>query len=175
MQPVFGADEHTDKPAKGWYVWLMRACGALAALLFGAMGLLITCDVVLRNMGLHWIAASTEISEYMLMVATFVAAPWLLYQGAHIRIDLVVQQLPARLAQGLELACNVLAAVVCAVLAWQALRVTRDAAEQGSMVFKELMFPQWWLNLPLLFGASLMAVEFVRRAVQMVRVFARRP
>lgn len=174
MHTAPGAPEHSAPTPAGWYTWLMRVCGGVAALLFGAMGLLIASDVLLRNLGLHWIPASTEISEYMLMVATFVAAPWLLHQGAHIRIDLLVQKLPLRWAQRLELVCDVLAALVCAVLAWHSARVALDAHGQGSMVFKELMFPEWWLYLPLLFAAVLMAVEFVRRAVCALRALARR-
>jgi TRAP-type C4-dicarboxylate transport system permease small subunit len=33
------------------------------------------------------------------------------------------------------------------------------------MVFKALVFPEWWLNLPLLFGASMLALEFLRRLI----------
>ena len=43
--------------------------------------------------------------------------------------------------------------------------VALDAHEQGAMVFKALVFPEWWLNLPLLFGASMLALEFLRRLI----------
>ncbi|WP_238944657.1 TRAP transporter small permease [Allofranklinella schreckenbergeri] len=173
QMPAPQAHNPPEPAVRGWYGRLMQACGALAALLFGAMGVLIASDVVLRNLGLHWIVASTEISEYMLMVATFIAAPWLLYHNGHIRIDLLVQKLPLRWALRLELLCDALAFAVCAVLAWQSVRVARDAAQQGAMVFKEWMFPEWWLSVPLLLGAVLLAMEFARRALRAWRMLVR--
>ena len=41
--------------------------------------------------------------------------------------------------------------------------VLLDAHQQGSVVFKELIFPEWWLSLPLLIGAALLSIEFIRR------------
>lgn len=146
-----------------WYRGLMAGCGAVAAVLFAMIGVLVAADVLLRNLGLPGMSASAELAEYCLMSATFLAAPWLLHQNEHIRIDLIVNALPRRVAWVLALACDGLAGVVCAVLAWEAVAVAWDAAEQQSMVFKMLMFPEWWLGVPLLISAVLLAVEFARR------------
>lgn len=145
------------------YYLLMKACGATAALLFGGMALLVSADVVLRNVGLGSIAWSVEATEYILMIATFVAAPWLLYLGDHIRVDVVVRALPARARHRLQLAIDVVCCAICAVLAWQAAAVAADTAAQGSLVFKVLVFPEWWLNLPMAFSCALLAIEFARR------------
>lgn len=146
-----------------FYHLLMNACGATAALLFGGMALLVCADVVLRNLGLGSIAWSVEATEYILMVATFVAAPWLLYLNDHIRVDVVVRALSAPTRRRLELATDLACGAICAVLAWQSLAVAQDTAEQGSLVFKVLVFPEWWLNLPMAFSCALLAVEFARR------------
>ncbi|AZV93940.1 C4-dicarboxylate ABC transporter permease [Bordetella sp. J329] len=161
--PVIDRQEQPRSPLAHAYLLLMSACGALGALTFGLMALLIGGDVILRNLGLNWLPSSVEISEYMLMIATFVAAPWLLYQGGHIRIDVLVTKMPRLTAQLCDVLCNLIGTIVCAVLAWQSLLVALDAAAQGNLVFKEIIFPEWWLNLPLLFGATLLCVEFLRR------------
>lgn len=147
----------------------MSACGAFAALLFGAMGLLVCTDVLLRNLGFGSIPASVEITEYMLMTATFVAAPWLLYLNDHIRIDILLRAVPAPVRRALEWLVDLVGLSVSLLLAWQGLQVALDSAAQGGLVFKVLIFPQWWLNLPLLFGASLLSIEFARRIVARVR------
>lgn len=148
------------------YHYLMTGCGLVAALLFGAMGVLVCADVILRNIGGGSIAWSVEGTEYMLMLATFVAAPWLLYLGDHIRIDIVLRAAPPPLRRALDALTDILGLVVCATLAVHTLAVTRDAAVQGGLVFKVLMFPQWWLNLPMLFGATLLTIEFARRLLR---------
>ncbi|MDT3669453.1 MAG: TRAP transporter small permease [Aromatoleum sp.] len=151
-------------PVRRSYHRFMSACGAVAAALFGAMALLVCADVLMRNLGLGSIAWSVEATEYILMIATFVAAPWLLYLGDHIRVDVVVRALSAPARRFVGLASDLACFVVCAVLAWQSVAVTLDTAEQGSLVFKVLVFPEWWLNLPMAFSCALLAVEFARRA-----------
>ena len=145
------------------YHALMCCCGALAALTFGLMSVLVTADVVLRNLNIDLIPAGVEITEYMLMVATFIAAPWLLYHNGHIRVDVILHLLPHFLQRFFALFCHAVGLIVCAVLAYQSLMVLLDAQQQGSVVFKELIFPEWWLSVPLLFGSSLLTIEFGRR------------
>ena len=76
-------------------------CAILLAMMFIIVG-----DVALRNLaipglpqGLAW---SNEISELMLYLITMSVAPWLLRQGQHIRVDIMLQAIPARLAWRLE-------------------------------------------------------------------------
>ena len=156
-------------PGNRMYHILMSACGTVSALLFGAMGLLVCADVLARNIGFGSIQASVEITEYMLMIATFIAAPWLLYLGDHIRIDILIRAVATPVRKMLEILANLIGLGVSLLLAWQALSVAMDSSAQGGLVFKVLVFPEWWLNLPLLFGASLLSVEFVRCLVLMLR------
>lgn len=145
------------------YHLIMSSCGAIAAVTFGLMSLLVTADVVLRNLNIDLIPAGVEITEYMLMIATFIAAPWLLYHNGHIRVDVLVNILPKTLQRLLSLLCNLIGLLVCGVLTQQSFMVLLDAHQQGSVVFKELIFPEWWLSLPLLIGAALLSIEFIRR------------
>lgn len=145
------------------YTLIMNSCGAISAITFGLMSLIVGFDVIFRNLNLDIIPASVEITEYMLMVATFIAAPWLLYKGGHIRIDVVVNGMPPLIQRILAVVCNCMGFFVCAILAQQSLLVLLDMYQQGSLVFKELVFPEWWLNLPLLLGTTLLSIEFLRR------------
>lgn len=145
------------------YSLLMDSCGAISALTFGLMSLLVGFDVIFRNLNLDIIPASVEITEYMLMIATFIAAPWLLYKGGHIRVDVLVNTMPLPIQRLLAVVCNTIGFLVCAVLAQQSLLVLLDMYQQGSLVFKELIFPEWWLNLPLVTGSTLLSIEFLRR------------
>lgn len=159
-------------PGNRIYHALMSACGVLAAALFGGMALLVCADVFMRNVGLGTLQWSVEVTEYMLMVATFAAAPWLLYAGDHINIDIIVRTLKPAMRRRLEILTDCAGLVISLVLAWQCVVVTRDAAQQGSMVFKVLVFPEWWLNVPMTFACVMLAVEFGRRLY--VTLFAAR-
>lgn len=153
-------------PRQGVYARLMAACAALSALLFGALGLLVFLDVLLRNLGIVNLPWGLEVSEYLLMSAAFAAAPWLLYHGDHIRVDILVRALPVGAQRVLDALSNLFGLAVCAVLAWEAAGSARDAALQGALTYKVLVFPEWWLTTPMIASFVLMTVEFARRLVR---------
>ncbi|UTW14173.1 TRAP transporter small permease [Marinobacterium rhizophilum] len=152
------------------YHGLYSGCGLLAALMFALMALLVCADIALRNMTSFSLSWTVEASEYLLMTATMLAAPWLLYCGDHIRIDLALQLMTPRWRTLFERGLSLLGAIICGVLSWYSLEVTLDTARQGGLVFKVLVFPQWWLNLPMIAGFVLLTVEFVRRLLNPVSV-----
>src|SRR5437763_807234 len=79
------------------YGRLLDALLLIACVLLFAMALLIGLDVLLRNIGAGGVAPSNELSEDALYLITLIAAPGLLRQGQHIRVDIVLRVLPARI------------------------------------------------------------------------------
>jgi len=139
---------------------------AACALILG-MTLMICADVFLRNVrimpsmvGLAW---SNEISEAMLFLITMLTAPWLLRQGQHIRVDILLRAVPKRLGWGFEWIADALGLVCCAVMAWYGARAALASFNAGSMSIKTLVTPEWWLlaALPLAFLA--LAIEMLFR------------
>src|SRR5262249_61326990 len=68
-----------------------------ACLLLLFMTLLIGADVATRNLGAGGIAWSNEVSENILYLITLLSAPWLLRQGQHIRVGILLRAMPPRL------------------------------------------------------------------------------
>lgn len=149
--------------AKGYYHRLLTGCGVLAALMFALMGALVCTDIFLRNLTTVSMPWTVEVCEYLLMTATMLAAPWLLYQEGHIRIDLLLRALAPGWRVWADRLISVLGLLICVLLTWFAIDVAQDKAQQGSLVFKVLVFPEWWLNVPMILGFGLMTLEFARR------------
>ena len=145
------------------------------AVLF-AMMLVICLDVLLRNVrivpGWLGIAWANEATEYALYLITVLVAPWLLRQGQHIRIDVVLRVLPPRLAWYCEWACDVIALACCVVMAFAAFKATASSMAIGAMVVKTLAIPEWWLLAPLQVCFALLSVEILFR---MARLYAIEP
>ena len=137
---------------------LLEGLAALAALLLGASAAAITLDVVLRNVGLGTLPWILEVSEYVLPLATFLVAPWLLRRNEHVRLDILLSVWP-RLGH----VTNVIGLAVCAVLVLYGVRTILNSAQQGAMVLKSVVFPEWWLYVPVPLCFCLLAIEFVRR------------
>ncbi len=140
------------------YGTLLKALAALAAVLLGATAFAVTLDVVARNVGLGTLSWILEVSEYVLPLATFLVAPWLLYRNEHIRLDVLLGVWP-----GLRHVVQLVGLAVSAVLVVYGVRTILNSAAQGSMVFKSVVFPEWWLFVPVPLCFGLLAVEFLRQ------------
>ncbi len=152
----------SGRAARAWRA-LMQACGTLAALVLGATALVVTADVALRNLldiSLPW---AIEVSEYSLPAATFLAAPWILHHNQHVRLDALLNALPRHVARWLDRGADAAGLAISLVMVWYGLRTMVESARTDSMVMKALVFPEWWLYLPVPLCFALLAVEFVRR------------
>ena len=151
-----------------------RFLGALALLgcaLLMAMMLIIVADVALRNLavpglprGLPW---SNEVSELMLYLITMCVAPWLLRQGQHIRVDIVLVAIPRQLAWSLEWIGDLIGLACCLVIAWFGAQAAWSSYRAGAVNIKTLVTPEWWALSPLPVVFTLLAVEMVFRMIRL--------
>ncbi|GAA5232235.1 TRAP transporter small permease [Verticiella sediminum] len=146
------------------YGLIMNAFGAVAALLVGVMTALVSYDVIVRNLGLGSLDWVLEVSEYMLPVIICASAPWLMYRNQHIRLDVLNMVLPTRVLRRIDRYAASVGAVVSLIFAWYALLLLLDSRAAGSLVMKSLVFPEWWLFVPVPIGFGALAVECARRA-----------
>ena len=159
--------------ASGAFGRLLTALAALGCVLLAAMLAIIVTDVALRNIavpglprGLAW---SNEISELLLYLITLSVAPWLLRQGQHIRVDIVLRAIPPRLAWTLEWLGDAIGLLCCIVLAWFATQAAWASYRAGAVNIKTLVTPEWWWLSPLPAIFVLLAVEMVFRMARLAR------
>ena len=136
------------------------------AVLFLLM-VMISADVLLRNVslvpgvdGLPW---ANEISEGMLYLLTMLVAPWLLRQGAHVRVDILLRVIPARAAWYCEWIADSIALACCVVMVVYGTRSAAASFVSGSLSIKTLIMPEWWLLAPLPIAFALLGIEVLFR------------
>ena len=142
---------------------LLNALAVAAALTLLAMVVMVTADILLRNLTRTGFAWSNEVSEYALYVITLLTAPWLLRRGQHVRVDLVLTLVPVRVAWLMEAAGDVIGFAVCLVMMRYGFKMSIESAVLGSITIKNLVFPEWWLLWPLPVCFALLAAEFAFR------------
>jgi len=129
--------------------------------------LVICADVFLRNVkvipGMLGVAWANEVTEYALYFITMLTAPWLLRQGMHIRIDVLLRAIPARLAWYCEWAADLITLASCAVIAFYGVKAAISSYSIGGTVVKVLAVPEWWLLAPLPLAFTLLAIEVLFR------------
>jgi TRAP-type transport system small permease protein len=142
---------------------LLEALALLGCAVIFAMTVMICADVLLRNVrlipGVYGLAWSNELSEAMLYLVTMLTAPWLLRQGQHIRVDIVLRAVPPRLGWYFEWIADVLGLVCCLVISWYGMRATLASFKAGSLSVKTLITPEWWMLAPLPIAFLLLAIE----------------
>jgi TRAP-type C4-dicarboxylate transport system permease small subunit len=141
----------------------------LACLLLLLMTLLIGTDVISRNLGLGGMAWSAEASEDALYLVTLLAAPWLLRQGQHIRVDILLRALPPRIGWLLEWVGDLLGLACSLYFVWYGWKVLAASYQAGAITIKTLVTPEWWMLAPLPVAFALFAVEFVFRMHRLSR------
>jgi TRAP-type C4-dicarboxylate transport system permease small subunit len=141
------------------YDRLLVGLAAAAAAGFGLLSFIIAYEVVTRWLGFRPPVWPVAISEYTLLYATVLAAPWVLRRAEHVQVTTLVVLLPERVRPVLGRIICLLGAVVCFVVAWYALRVTLTA--QG-LEIRSFEMPKWIVYAPLPLGFLLLAVEFLR-------------
>jgi TRAP-type C4-dicarboxylate transport system permease small subunit len=106
---------------------------------------------------------ANEVTEYALYLITMFTAPWLLRQGMHIRIDVLLRAIPARLAWYCEWAADAIALACCLVIAFYGVKAVISSHSIGGMIVKVLAVPEWWLLAPLPVAFLLLAIEVLFR------------
>lgn len=142
---------------------LVAMLGFSAGVALACLAVLITIDVTIRNLGVGNFPWLLEVSEYVLFAATFLAAPWVLRENAHVRVDMLLTALPRTAGRLLAGLADVLGLVISAVLTWYALRVTADALERGDLIYKELVVPEWPFFVVVVVSGCLLIAEFSLR------------
>lgn len=142
---------------------LLNGLMFMACLMLLAMALLIGGDVITRNAGLGGVAWSGEMSENIIYLLTLMSAPWLLRQGQHIRVDILLRALPGRLAWLMEWAGDILGLGCSLYFVWYGWKVMAASYQAGAITIKTLVTPEWWMLAPLPVAFLLLAVEFVFR------------
>jgi len=144
------------------YDRLLAGLALVSALAFGAVAFIIVYEVSARWLGFRPPVWPEAISEFTMLYATVLAAPWVLRKGQHIQVNTLAAVLPPRLRGALGRLLCFTGMVVCLVVGWFALRVTLTA--QG-LEIRSFEMPKWVVYAPLPVGFALLAIEFARHMV----------
>jgi TRAP-type C4-dicarboxylate transport system permease small subunit len=142
---------------------LMRLCGGVAIVTIGLITALVCWDVIARNLRLGNLPWILELTEYALPLATLMAAPWLMWRGQHVRLDVLEMVLSAPARARVERVAAAACLAISLVLAWYGVVTLLDSRRSGAVMLKALVFPEWWLYLPVPVGFAALSLECARR------------
>ncbi|RPH66164.1 MAG: TRAP transporter small permease [Burkholderiales bacterium] len=147
------------------YVRLLELCGLLAGLGFALIAVATAWDVFLRNVLGGGVRGLIDTVEYALFATTFLAAPWVLYKGGHVQVDFAVAALAPSPRRWMQRLGDLIGFAISVVLVVYSVRVMVAAWQQGNLVLKAIVFPEWWVFAVMPFSLLLLAIEFLRRLI----------
>jgi len=152
-------------PLKAFERLLELLC-TLFALALGAIVVLISLDVLLRDLGLGALPWLLELTEYLLYAGTFLAAPWVLRKNGHVRVDILLASLPRPAAIQLDRAISAFGLGVSLILLYYGSAAVREAWREGMVQYRTWFVPEWILLSPIAICAALLSAEFVLRMLR---------
>lgn len=148
------------------YDRLINAMAALGAAMIVLMALWITYEVIARyalNAPTIWV---TDLSEYTMLYATFLAAPWLVREGGHVQVDILLSRLSTRHQHALGVVTCFLAAAASAVLLWQGAEATWDTFSRNQHMARAWAIPRWTVLVIIPIGSFFLVLEWLRAGMR---------
>ena len=149
--------------------WMTLAFAVLVAISIGLITLLIPLNLALINLDLGGIWWLYEAVEYALYVGVFIAAPWVLHQGSHVRVDVLVSALPVKAGRQLDQFVNLVGVVLCVTLTIYGLRATLSEFEDGTLPDKDLRIANWFMISIFAFAFFMLTIEFLFRVLRAIQ------
>jgi C4-dicarboxylate transporter, DctQ subunit len=158
-------DRDTDAPTERRGLLDLVDAIVVGGLGFAAL-LLASTNVLLRTFvpeaAIEW---GDEVQVYLVVWAVCISFAAVTAADRHIRADLFVGLLPARLQRILALLGDALGLAVSLLLGWYAGLVTYETWDFGAVSTTTLRFPLWIYQAALPAGMALMALRYLLRLV----------
>ncbi|MDF1720347.1 MAG: TRAP transporter small permease [Minwuia sp.] len=110
--------------------------------------------------------AFTAIDRALGAAYALVGAPWVLRQGSHVRVDLLVSNLPTGLARWLDKALDLVGCIICGLLIHYGWVSLSSAWMFQSMQHKYFVMPEWVLLSVFVSCFVLLFIEFLFRLIR---------
>ncbi|MEF7616753.1 TRAP transporter small permease [Aquincola sp. MAHUQ-54] len=147
------------------------ASGAASAVSLAAICVVITAQIVARLAG-QQIPAADDFAAWTMAASAFLALPYALRHGDHIRVTLVLQFLPRGGERAFELVATAIGTAVAAWAAWHTVAFVYGSWAYDEVAQGMLRVPLWIPQFSMAVGMVLLAVVLADR---LLRCIAGRP
>jgi len=161
----------TETPRKIGLIfdYLITALAAIAGALLLIMVFVISYNVFMRYFVGKPPVWSTEITEWILLFATFLAAAWVLKDDGHVKIDIIVMQLSQKKQYVLSFIVCILGILTCGFLAYHGFIATYSLFKRDVIMMGMILIPKYILVGIIPVGILLAFIQFIRSFVALIR------
>jgi len=160
--------DHIQKPRKGLgtlskiFDNVLTVMAYLSGFIIVFMMLSISYEVVMR----YFFTAPTiwvvDFSGYMQLALVFLGAAWVLKNGGHAKIDIVLNRFKGKQRTILYIVISFIGLVACAIFFWKGLEATWAAHQRGDFLYRDVEIPKALLLAFFPLGLFLLCIQFAR-------------
>lgn len=139
---------------------IINISGTLSAVMGGAIALIVFWEVVARYILKSPTDWSLEYSIYLLIGSSFFGMAYVLKEGEHVNVEVLLHKLPAPMQKIIRIITSFCACIFSFVVVWQGtiLVITSYQLKRTSFIDVPIFIPQ--LSIPI--GAFLLLCQFLR-------------
>lgn len=138
-----------------------KLCGLISGLGILLMGLILAYEVVMRGVFKSPTIWVMNTAIYLFIWTMLLGAAYTLMLGKHVRIDLIIDMLPKGLQNVLEVITSAMGIVFCYVVSKQGWAMVSTSIRLNKMTDNLMRIPMWWVQIPLVIGFVLLALQFL--------------
>jgi TRAP-type C4-dicarboxylate transport system permease small subunit len=149
-----------------WQKWddrLGRIEKFTLCVMLSVMILMAFIQIILRNVFSSGIAWGDPLVRYLVLWVGFIGASLATREGKHITIELVSRWLSERGNRYVQAICNLISALICALMVFAGLTFISNEAQMGGTAF--LQIPLWIPQIIIPVAFAMMTLRFFLRVV----------
>jgi len=145
---------------------------------FAATAMALICLITFANVLVRYFtdesfAFTEEFSVFLMVVLTFVRASAAFAKDSHVRMSVLVETLPPRMAHYVEIAVMVAAAVLFSIIVWYGIKLLADDWNFDT-TSPGIGIPQWIYTLWLPLLSAVITLRIVGRLMRLTRLTRRK-
>ncbi len=143
-----------------WLDRLYLASGITASLFLILILLLIVSQMVARWSGAV-LTGAPDYTGYSMAASSFLALPYALNKGAHIRVSLLLNALGKRARVWAEIWCFAAGSYLSVFFAYYAIKATRESLKWNDISQGQDASPLWIPQIAMCIGTVILAIAFI--------------
>ena len=143
---------------------ILFALACAAAVILSIVTLSIDVDVVRRYIFQRPMASVIDIAEYALLFMLFLGTAWLLAKDKHVKIDVLLVNLPRKAQHIVNTVSSSIAAVATLMMCLFGWVITWEAFQANAHLAKAIIVPKAVIYIIIPIGSLLLTIQCIRRA-----------
>ena len=153
------------KPAS-FFDWLLNSLSLLTCAIILIVMVAVCLNVIMRYAFNRPIMGVEEITEYLLLVITFIGSAWLLREEGHVGVDILLVRQTMEKQAFFGVISSLIGVFICAVLTWYGAKVTWTSLQEHAYFPSLLEMPKSPVYAVIPFGSFLLLLQFLRRTAR---------